>query len=108
MNKNASSYVCFVDSIDLWHAGLWQVNFSYVKKMKQLGLITSNNNTCMQKCDVCAESKQTKKSCASIFRESKLLSLIHTDLGDLKQCMTRGGKRYYVTFIDDYSRFTKT
>ena len=37
------------------------------------------------------------------FREFKLLSLIHTDLGDLKQTMIRGGKRYYITFIDDFS-----
>ena len=36
-----------------------------------------------------------------------MLSLIHTDLDDLKQTMTRGGKRYYVTFIDDFSRYTK-
>ena len=41
------------------------------------------------------------------FRESELLSLIHTDLGDLQQTMTRGGEKYYVTFIDDFFRFTK-
>ena len=40
-------------------------------------------------------------------RETKLLNLIHTDLGDLKQTMTRGGKRYYVTFINDCSGYTK-
>ena len=40
-------------------------------------------------------------------RETKLLELIHSDLGDLKQAMTRGGKKFYVTFIDDYSRFTR-
>ena len=40
-------------------------------------------------------------------RETKLLGLIHSNLGDLKQTMTRGGKKFYMTFIDDYSRFTK-
>ena len=57
MNENASSSTFFVYSIDLWYTRLGLVNFSYVKKMNQLGLITSNNNPCTQKCDVYAESK---------------------------------------------------
>ena len=32
---------------------------------------------------------------------------IHSDIGDLKNTMTRGGKRFYITFIDDYSRYTR-
>ena len=40
-------------------------------------------------------------------RETKLLELVHYDLGDLKQTMTRGSKKFYVTFIDNYSRFTR-
>ena len=40
-------------------------------------------------------------------RETKLLKLIHYDLRYLKQIMTIGGKKFYVTFIDDYSRFTR-
>ena len=36
-----------------------------------------------------------------------MLGLIHTNLVDLKQTMTRGGKNYFVTFTDDYSRYTK-
>ena len=36
-----------------------------------------------------------------------MLGLIHTDLVYLKQTRTRGGKNYFVTFIDDYSRYTK-
>jgi len=36
-----------------------------------------------------------------------LLGLIHIDLVDLKQTITRGGKKNFVTFIDDYSRYTK-
>ena len=40
-------------------------------------------------------------------RKTKLLELIHSGLEDLKQTMTRGGKKFYVTFIDDYSRFTR-
>ena len=42
-----------------------------------------------------------------MIRKTKLLELIHFDLGDLKQTMIRGGKKFYVIFIDDYFRFTK-
>jgi hypothetical protein len=61
----------------------------------------------MKKCQIYAETKITKMKCFSVNRKTELLNLIHIDLDDLKQTMTRGGKRYYVTFIDDFSRFTK-
>jgi len=35
-----------------------------------------------------------------------LLNLIHSDIGELNGELTRGGKRYFLTFIDDYSRYT--
>ena len=37
------------------------------------------------KCEVCAETKLTKRTHFSTQRETELLSLVHTDLGDLKQ-----------------------
>ena len=51
--------------------------------------------------------KLTKKSCPFVQRETELLGLIYSDLIDFKQTVTRGGKSYFVTFIDDYSRYTK-
>ena len=37
----------------------------------------------------------------------KIIRTIKSDPGDLKNTMTRGGKRFYITFIDDYSRYTR-
>ena len=51
-----------------------------------------------KKCEICVESKLTKKSCPSIPREIELLGLIHYDLDDLKQTMTRGGKSLFCNF----------
>lgn len=60
-----------------------------------------------RKCKICVESKITKKTCYPVQREYEPLGLIHTNLVDLKQHVTRGGKSYLVTFIDDFSRYTK-
>ena len=52
-------------------------------------------------------SQNQPKNLANLWKEkSELLGLIHTDLGDLKNIMTRGGKKYYIIFVDDYSRYT--
>ncbi|GMI72561.1 hypothetical protein HRI_000925400 [Hibiscus trionum] len=70
MNVNASSSSAYlIDSYDLWHARLGHLNVSYLKNMQFLGLISSTNNS-LQKCETCAEAKQTKKSCAPTHRET--------------------------------------
>ena len=80
------------------------MNFSYMVELSLNPKLSLEN---LGKCEVCVESKTTKKSCKLIEREAELLSLTHTDLGDLKNTMTRSGKRFYITFIEDYSRYTK-
>jgi len=75
-------------------------------KLQRLGLINMHDKQ-NSKCDVCVESKITKKTCYSVERQTEILGLIHIDLPDLKQTMSRGGKNYFVTFIDDFSRYTK-
>jgi len=41
-------------------------------------------------------------------REKELLSLVHSDICGPINVESAGGARYFVTFIDDYSRYTVT
>ena len=70
-----------------------------LKKMQTLGLINNIDYSSLSKCQICVTSKLIRKTCGSMTRETKLLELIHSYLGDLKQTMTRGGTKFYVTFM---------
>ena len=76
--------------------------------MARKGMINyKHENECMQRCETCIESKITKRSFPRVERNnSKLLDLVHSDICELNGVITRGGKRYFITFIDDYSRYT--
>ena len=67
-NKAYSSFVYMVDSCDVWHGILGQVNFPYIKKMVELSLIPRLSLENLGKCEVCVESKTTKKSCKPVER----------------------------------------
>jgi len=60
-------------------------------KLQRLGLINMHDKQ-NSKFDICVESKIMKKTCHSVERQTELLGLIHIDLVDLKQTMSRGGK----------------
>ena len=77
----------------MWHARLGHVNSSYVMKL-QLRLINMHDKQ-SGKCDICVESKITKKTCYLVEPQSELLGLVHSDLADLKQTMSRGGKKIF-------------
>ena len=51
-------------------------------------------------------AKMTKKHFSKSDRNSIMLELVHSDVCELNGVLTRGGKRYFITFIDDLSRFT--
>ena len=58
-------------------------------------------------CEVCQLGKQHRHPFLSERNVSKgLLEVIHSDLWRPTQTTTIGGCRYFVTFIDDYSRHT--
>ena len=42
-----------------------------------------------------------------MIRSIELLVLIHSNLGDFENTTSRGGKTYYISFLDDFFRFTK-
>ena len=59
-----------------------------------------------EKCQVCVESKFSKPPFHSVGnRVSGPLDLIHTYICDMKSIPSRGGNKYFITFIDDCSRY---
>ena len=74
--------------------------------MSNLGLLPRLNNEEFIKCITCGQSKSVKTSHKSVVRESHLLDLVHSDLCEFQGILTRGQKRYFITFIDDFSKYT--
>ncbi|KAI3815113.1 hypothetical protein L1987_14769 [Smallanthus sonchifolius] len=92
-------------SISLWHKRLGHTNIKNIEKMQTKGLIKLNEKD-FEKCETCVESKFTKKPFPSVQRRNtSLLELIHSDICELNGMLTRGGKRYFITFCDDSSRY---
>ncbi|KAL5561856.1 hypothetical protein UlMin_031603 [Ulmus minor] len=57
-------------------------------------------------CESCLEGKMTKRPFGSKGnRVEGLLELMHNDVYGSMSVKARGGYKYYVTFIDDYSRY---
>jgi len=73
--------------------------------MKLISTVSADN---FIKCSVCIEATYAKKPFQSITsRQTTLLELVHSDLADLKNTASKGAKRYYITFVDDFSRYTE-
>ena len=73
--------------------------------MSNLGLIPTLSLNEFKKCQFYNQAKITKTPHKSIIRESEPLDLIHSDICEFNGNLTRGGKRYFITFIDDCSNY---
>ena len=47
----------------------------------------------------------TRSSFQSVERHTEPLDLIHSDICDLKLVQTRGGNKYFITFVDDSTKY---
>nr|KAJ0201752.1 hypothetical protein LSAT_V11C600334860 [Lactuca sativa] len=99
---NFSGYI--VCSISLWHKRLAHTNVKNVEKMQTKGMLKYDTKD-FEKCETCVKSKFTKKPFPSVKRNTSLLELIHYDICELNGILTRGGKRYFITFCDEFNRY---
>ncbi|GJW65201.1 zinc finger, CCHC-type containing protein [Tanacetum coccineum] len=86
------------------HARLGHVHFKRMQDMSKDGLISAFDMD-TEKCKTCMLTKITKKPFQNVKHETEVLELIHGDLCDLHATPSLGNKKYFVTFIDDASRF---
>ena len=83
---------------------LGYVNYNSIKKLTHLNLIPTLNINDHNKCEICVVAKLPKKSFKFKDRDSEILKLIHGDVSDPRRT-SRGGNKYFVTFINDCSKF---
>jgi hypothetical protein len=56
-------------------------------------------------CVQCAKGKQTKVRKYEARRATDVLELIHTDICGSFHTATRNGHTYFISFINDYTRY---
>ncbi|KAL4035835.1 hypothetical protein IC575_004542 [Cucumis melo] len=105
INNNKLSTFAYIVKSFVWHGRLGHVNFNSLRRLINMNLIPKFTFDTSHRCEVCVESKMTKAPFHSTKRMTKPLELIHSDICDLKFVQTRGGKKYFITFIDDCTRY---
>jgi hypothetical protein len=94
------------DNSSVWHSRLCHVNFGLMSHLSSLRLIPDFTIAKGSKCHSCVQSKQPRKPHkAAKERHLAPLELIHSDLCEMNGVLTKGGKRYFMTLIDDASRY---
>lgn len=96
-------------SSETWHRRLGHINSTSLNKMKDgaaEGIIyTDVANINKKNCTICCEGKQARLPFQpSSSKTTEILEVIHSDVCGPMESLSIGGSRYYVLFIDDYSR----
>lgn len=97
-------------SFHLWHLRLGHVPFPVISLLNKLGHLSITS--ALPSSNVCSSCQLAKSKRLSFQLNEKcannVLDLIHCDLWGPAPVSTADGFRYYVAFIDDYSRFCWT
>jgi len=92
-----------------WHHGLGHLGFDDVKALpKKNSDITITGTLTNPTCEHCLVGKQTRKrnSAPATHGAQEPLELIHSDLAGPMSRLSLGGAKYFLLFIDDFTRYT--
>ena len=91
------------ESYALWHKRLGHISKDRVERLIKTNILPALKND-LEICVDCCRGKMTKLRKKTAVQSSDLLDVIHTDIsGPYKTTLCRNF--YFITFIDDYSRY---
>ena len=90
----------------LWHLRLGHINLKRISRLAQNGPLGSLELEALPVCESYLEGKMTRwPFSAKGYRAKEQLELVHSYLYGPMTIQARGGFEYFITFIDDYSRY---
>ena len=92
-------------SSSLWHRRLGHISIERLKRLVKDGVIQTLDFTDFDTCLGCIKGKQTNKSNKGAKRSDTKLKIIHTDICGPFTTQCLNGQRYFITFIDDFTRY---
>jgi hypothetical protein len=98
------------DSTWLWHLRYGHLSFKGLKTLHEKNMVEGlpKINWPTEMCEDCIVGKQHHDSFpqGKAWRAEQILQLVHSDICGPINPTSNGNKRYFITFIDDYSRKT--
>jgi len=90
----------------LWHKRLGHISKERIQRLVKNEILPDLDFTDLGICVDCIKGKHTKHTIKkAATRNKQLLKLIHTDICGLLEASAYGGEKYFITFIDDFSRY---
>ncbi|KAG9450495.1 hypothetical protein H6P81_010460 [Aristolochia fimbriata] len=114
LNIEAASMKCLKsvlkDNLWLWHLRFGHLGFTGLKLLLKEKMVKGlpEIDHPDQLCEGCMKGKQHRLpfEAGHSRRARRPLELVHTDIVGPFEVTSLGGNRYYLTFIDDFSRYT--
>ncbi|WVZ54196.1 hypothetical protein U9M48_005033, partial [Paspalum notatum var. saurae] len=88
----------------LWHLRLGHISKNKIKRFINSGILNFKWED-FGACEACIMGKMTRAPFPKAERSKEPLAIIHSDICGEMSTPTKGQKVYFITFIDDYSRF---
>ena len=97
--------------LNVWHKRIGHINLQKLQNMQTKGVVLGLPSFTAKEitgvCETCQFRKQRQSPFSKERHMSKgILDVVHSDVWGPAQVATLGECRYYVTFIDDFSRHT--
>ena len=95
--------------LNLWRQRLGHLNAQYLKESiqkKSVNSVKIQKTAKLSFCEGCVEGKMHRQPFKPVgeIRSTRKLQLVHSDVCGLMSTESIGGRKYFVTFIDDNSR----
>ena len=110
INNSSFSFISASDNINIdvytWHARLGHIGQDRMSRLAKEGLLGLLTKIEMSICENCLAGKTTRKPFGKGTRAKIPLQLIHSDICGPMNVRARQGASYFITFIDDFTRFS--